>query len=152
MPRNVHNRPSARQIQPMGFRGRPEAISAPTTGKAKTGTEVNMSMTVMLSPKVLGSRTERARTKNATLAKNMSIESAASDQASHAAERVLIPLTPRFRPCLFASSVTTAPYSTNVSQALRQPVRSEREVNFGEYTFQRLSGNSYARANLLTIS
>src|SRR5215211_7129059 len=138
MPRNVHNRPSARQSQPMGFRGRPEAISAPTTGKAKTGTEVNMSMTVTLSPKVLGSRTERARTKNATLAKNMTIESAASDQASHAAERVLIPLTPRFGPCLFASSVTTPPYSTNVSQALRQPVRSEREGNFAEFYFHAL--------------
>src|SRR5215211_7092525 len=132
MPRNVHNRPSARQSQPMGFRGRPEAISAPTTGKAKTGTEVNMSMKVTLSPKVLGSRSERAR------AKNMTIERAASDQASHAAEWVLIPLTPRFRPCLLASSVTTPPYSTNGFQALRQPVRSEREGNFGESTFHAL--------------
>jgi hypothetical protein len=46
----------------------------------------------------------RVRSKNATLAKNMTIERAASDQASQAAARGLIPPIPL--PCSFASVAT----------------------------------------------
>jgi hypothetical protein len=54
------------------------------------------------------------RTKNATLAKNMTIERAASDQASQEAVRRLIPLPPC--PCSsLAPAVTTPLYSTTVS-------------------------------------
>src|SRR5918998_4764179 len=95
MMRSVHKKPSARQIQPMGLRGRLEAISAPTMGKAKTGMEVSMSMRVTLAPKVLGSWAERARTNSATLAKNMVTERPASDQASQGAARPLTLPTPR---------------------------------------------------------
>src|SRR5215203_2717440 len=49
-------------------------------------------------------------------------ESTTSDQASQAAERVLIP--PTRRPCSLAPSVTTLLYSTTVSQTLRQPLRA----------------------------
>jgi hypothetical protein len=56
----------------------------------------------------------RVRTKNATLAKNMTIERAASDQASQEAVRRLIPLPPC--PCSsLAPAVTTPLYSTTVS-------------------------------------
>jgi hypothetical protein len=61
-------------------------------GKAKKGTETNRSMMERLVTKLPGPSAcaARARTKNATLAKNIPIERAASDQASHAAERGLI--------------------------------------------------------------
>jgi hypothetical protein len=54
-------------------------------GKAKTGTEVNMSMRVTLVLKPLGSCAERARIHSATLTKNMDTERAASDHASREA-------------------------------------------------------------------
>src|SRR5215210_9401054 len=140
MPRNVHNRPSARQIQPMGFRGRPEAISAPTTGKAKTGTEVNMSMTVTLSPKVLGSRAERARKNSAMLAKNMAPQRPASDQASQGTARPLTLPTPRSA----ASSLLPLRHSTGGPSPERCGARYEDDfmckgsANFGEYPFYAL--------------
>src|SRR5215213_7884284 len=49
------------------------------------------------------------------------MESAHSDQASQAAVRWLVGLTPR--PCCLIPSVTTALYSTTASQALRQTLR-----------------------------
>jgi hypothetical protein len=54
-------------------------------GKAKTGTEVNMSMRVTLVLKPLGSCAEQARIYRATLTKNMDTERAASDHASREA-------------------------------------------------------------------
>src|SRR5215217_3948640 len=52
------------------------------------------------------------------------MHSAHTDQASHAAERRLIPPLPL--PCSLAPSVTTPLYSTTVSRALRQTLRSRR--------------------------
>jgi hypothetical protein len=60
---------------------------------------------------------ERARTYSAILATDMATERPASDQASQAAARVLIPpLLPSWR---FDPSVTTPLYSATVSKALR---------------------------------
>jgi hypothetical protein len=110
---NIHTKPTARQIQPMGFSGRLEATRAPTKGKAKKGTKTNRPLTVRLAPQLLGAGAARARTYSATLATNMATERAASDQASQAAARGLILPTPR--PCSLASAVTTPLYSTTVS-------------------------------------
>jgi hypothetical protein len=66
----------------MGLWGRLKAIRAPTTGKAKTGTEINASMTVRPALKLLGTGTKRMRTYSAMLITNMATERPASDQAS----------------------------------------------------------------------
>ena len=58
---------------------------------------------------------------NATFATNMISERVASDQASHAAARMLIPPIPR--PCSLVPSVTRPLYSTTVSRALRRLLR-----------------------------
>ena len=39
--KDIQNRPATRQIQPIGFSGRFDAIRAPTIGKARKGTYVN---------------------------------------------------------------------------------------------------------------
>src|SRR5215218_6633643 len=113
MPRNIHNKPSVRQIQPMGLWGRLEAIRAPTRGKAKKGTKSNRPPMLRLAPQLLGTGAERASTHSATLATNMATERPASDHASQEAARVLIP--PILRPCSLLSSDTTPLYSTPVS-------------------------------------
>jgi hypothetical protein len=59
-----------------------DAISAPTRGKARRGTETNRSTTVRLALEPLGTCAERARTNSATVAKNVVTESPASDHAS----------------------------------------------------------------------
>src|SRR5919112_2284635 len=97
---SVHKRPSARQIQPMGFWGRLEAIMAPTTGKARKDTENSRSSAMLL----LGTWTDRARTSSATLAADMASVRQASDHASQAV-RVFVPPTPRARS--LAPAVTT---------------------------------------------
>src|SRR5829696_6807664 len=118
---SIQKSPATRQIQPIGFRGCLEAIKAPTTGKARKGTETNRSPKPKPSPQLLGTFADLTRTDSATLATNMATERPASDQASHAAVRALIPPIPP--PSSLAPSVTTPPYSTTVSQALRQPLR-----------------------------
>src|SRR5918997_4834164 len=104
MERNIHKNPSARQIQPMGLWGRLEAIRAPTRGKAKTGTEVNASMTVRPALKLLGTGVERTRTYSALLITNMATERPARDHASQEVARA--PLLPFSRACCLAPSVT----------------------------------------------
>src|SRR5687767_500282 len=116
MSMNIHKKPSARQIQPMGLCGRLEAIRAPTIGKAKKGTKLNRPLTVSTLTQLLGDCADRASTYSAALAKNMATETPASDQASQEATRVLIPPTPR--PCSLAPSVTIPLYSTTVSKVL----------------------------------
>src|SRR5215210_1195254 len=112
---NVHDKPSASKIHPTQLRGRLEATSAPTRGKARKGKKLT---TLPTAPRVLhspGESTDRASTCKAIAATNMITESAASDQASQAAVRLLIPLTPW--PSCRAPSVTTTLYSTTVSRA-----------------------------------
>jgi hypothetical protein len=117
-------RPMAQKSQPMVLRGCREATMAPTTEKvrtmAKERTTVSASPTLPygspggVDPIVRASATPPPRS---------ATESTTSDQASQAAERVLVPPTPR--PCSFALSVTTPLYSTTVSQALRLTLRGK---------------------------
>src|SRR5215218_9281008 len=116
MVRSIHKKPSARQIQPMGFSGRLEAIRAPTIGKAKTGTKTNRSTTVRLAPQLLGTCADRARKYSVMLATNIVRERPASDHASQAAARDLILPTPR-------SSVPLPRLSHRYSTALPSPKR-----------------------------
>ena len=75
---SVHKKPSARQIQPMGFWGRLEAIRTPTTGKAKKDTENSRSSAMLL----VGTWTDRARNNSATPAADMVSVRQARDHAS----------------------------------------------------------------------
>src|SRR5215218_531252 len=115
---NVHNKPSASKIHPTQLRGRLEATSAPTRGKARKGKKLN---TLPTAPRVFhspGESIDRASTCKAMAATNMITERAASDQASQAAVRVLIPPVPRSC-CCHAPSVTTPLYTTTVPRTLR---------------------------------
>jgi hypothetical protein len=88
---SIQRRPAARQIQPTGFSGRLEAIIAPTMGKARKGKKINTSPTVVPAASPW---TKRARTYSATPTRNMATDRPASDQASQAAARRLIPPPP----------------------------------------------------------
>src|SRR5215212_5039600 len=121
MLRSIHNRPSARQSQPMEFLGRLEATRAPTIGKASNGTKPNMSLTVPTVTQLPGDCAARARTYSATRGTNMTTERPASNHASQDAARMLIPTAPRS--CSLASSATNLLYTTTVSKALRQPLQ-----------------------------
>src|SRR5919107_4011872 len=108
---SIQKSPAARQIQPIGFWGRLEAIRAPTKGKARKGKKITSPPMSPPVPHVLGDRDAGTPYKDmmvsATLAKNMATERLASNQASQAA-RWLIPPTPRSRS--LASPVTTPVY------------------------------------------
>jgi len=84
----------AKQIHPIGFSGRLEAIRAPTRGKARKGnTKTNTTLKPPV-PQLLGGCAGWLNY-NAMLAANKSSERPASDQAfQEAARRVLIPPTP----------------------------------------------------------
>src|SRR5829696_10366095 len=127
---SIHKKPAVRQIQPIGFWGRLEAIRAPTRGKARKGKKITRPPMSPPVPHVLGSRVAGAPYKDmmisATLAKNMATERPASDHANHEAARVLIPPTPR--PWSLAPSVTTLLYRATVSQTLRQALRSRASI------------------------
>src|SRR5918997_1448218 len=119
---SIQKKPAVRQIQPMGFWGRLEAIRAPTRGKARKGKKISRPPMSPPVPHVLGGRVAGAAYKDmmvsATLAKYMATERPASDQPTQAAVRWLIP--PLLRSCSLAPSVTTPLYSTTVSRALRE--------------------------------
>jgi hypothetical protein len=89
---SIQKRPAARQIQPIGFVGRLEAIRAPTMGKARKGNQSNRSPRV---PPVLEGCVAGAAYKDemvsATVATNMTTERPASDQASNAARALIRP-------------------------------------------------------------
>src|SRR5215212_2413087 len=136
MPMSVHNKPSARQIQPIAFSGRLEAIRAPTSGKTRKSPPPKRAPTV---PQVLEGRVSGAPDKNkrvsATPATNMVRERPASDQASQEEARELIPPPPRS--CSVSPSVTTPLYRTTVSQTSRRPLRERRAAaNFAEHPFR----------------
>src|SRR5918997_2443887 len=110
---SIQKVPTARQIQPIGFSGRLDAIRAPTTGKAR---KESREITWPLSPPVpqgLGTCMDLAGMYNAIVAANMANERPARDQASKAEVRRLIP--PISRLCSLVPSVTTLLYSTTVS-------------------------------------
>src|SRR5215210_1051770 len=67
-----------------------------------------------------------------------------NDQASQAAPRLLIPPIPL--PCSLAPSIITLLYSTTVSLALRQPLRSQAVVELWRTPYRRSSRNSSSRS------
>src|SRR5215212_4333064 len=123
----------AQKSQPMVLRGCREATMAPTTEKvstmAKERTTVSASATLPygspggVDPIVRASATPPTRSVT---------ESTTSDQASQAAEWVLVPPTPG--PCCFLDpSCTTPLYNTTVSHPLRQTLRETKvTANFSE--------------------
>src|SRR5918998_2511470 len=131
---SIHKKPAVRQIQPIGFWGRLEAIRAPTRGKAKKGKKITRPPISPPVPHVLGDRVAGAPYKDmmvsTTLAKNMATERPASDQASQEAVRRLIPLP--LCPCSsLAPCVTTPLYSTTVSKALRTALGGSLDADTG---------------------
>src|SRR5215212_313645 len=132
--------PTARQIQPMGFLGRLAAIRAPTSGKAR---KVSKKMSTALSPPVpqeLGGCMERVAMYSATDAADMASERPASDQASRAAVRRLIPPMPPS--CSLAPSVTTPLYRATVFQTLQQPLREALRGRCSERIFLACKGDT----------
>ena len=71
----------------MGFRGRLEAIRAPTSGKIRKSTPPKRLPKVRLTSQLLGTRAERMSTYSGTLPTNIATERPASDQASKKATR-----------------------------------------------------------------
>src|SRR5215213_8366702 len=115
---SIQKSPTAKQIQPIALWGRLEAIRAPTKGKARKGTMKTNKMLKPPVPQVIGGCADGGRMMyNATFATNMISERVASDQASHAAVRALMPPIPR--PCFLAPTVTPPLYSTTASRVLR---------------------------------
>jgi len=84
--------PAARQIQPMGFPGRLEAMRAPTIGKGRQYGPQRCAYAPCAQ--LLGGWTGRVAICRATATRNKTTQSAASDQASHEVARALIPLAP----------------------------------------------------------
>src|SRR5829696_6142215 len=126
----VHKSPSTRQSQPMGFSGRLEAISAPTSGKTRKRACPSRLPVVRSVSRLRATWVEWASIHSATLPTNMTTERAASDHASQEVPRELILPTPCS--CSLVPDVTTPLYSTIVSQALRQPLRGHAVANFRE--------------------
>jgi hypothetical protein len=119
---NIQKSPAARQIQPIGFSGRLEAIRAPTRGKARKGEKINRPLRGPAVPQSLegegcvAAPTDKDETVSATPTTNIATERPASDHASQAAW-ALTPPTPLSR-CL-ALAVTTPLYRIAVSRTLR---------------------------------
>src|SRR5688572_8648118 len=78
---SIHKKPAVRQIQPIGFWGRLEAVRAPTRGKARKGKKITRPLMGPAVPHVLGGRVAGASSTDmmvsAPLAKNMATERAA---------------------------------------------------------------------------
>src|SRR5215218_4762279 len=125
---NIQNSPETRQIQPIGFSGRLEAIRAPTRGKARKGKKITRMPRGPAVPQSLevegcvASPTYNDDTVSAAPTTNMAIEKPANDHA-HRVARVLVPPTPLSR-CL-APAVTTPLYRIPVSRTLREPLRAK---------------------------
>src|SRR5215210_2856928 len=93
---SVQKRPATRQIQPIGFSGRLEAIRAPTIVKARKGARINRLPMAPPEPQSLegcatGAVTYKDKMVSMAPATNMAPERPASDQASQETARVLIP-------------------------------------------------------------
>src|SRR5918995_2441653 len=109
--------PATIMIHPIGFLGWRVAISAPTVEKLSTmPARTEYATTSVIPPEAGRNNCSSRESARATM------ESSHPDQASQDAARRLIP--PLLRPCSVALSVTTALYSSTVSRALRQALRS----------------------------
>src|SRR5215218_4244915 len=100
---SVQKRPATRQIQPIGFSERLEAIRAPTIVKARNGARINRSPMAPPEPQSLegcaaGAVTSRDKMVSMAPATNMAPERPASDQANQEATRRLILTTPQVDP------------------------------------------------------
>jgi len=80
----VQNRPLIRQIQPIQFPGRLEAINTPTTGKEKKGKIITNLPTISASWEGAAIKVRMA---NTTATANIATVRPASDQASQVAVR-----------------------------------------------------------------
>src|SRR5919205_613227 len=110
---SVQKRPATRQIQPIGFSGRLEAIRAPMAPPEPQSLEGCAAGAVAYKDKMV----------SMAPATNMAPERPASDQASQDEARVFALPTSRSRRCV--PSVTTPLYSTLVSRALRNQAVSD---------------------------
>ena len=115
--------PATRQIQPMGFPGRLEAIRAPTMGQGKERQYRPQRCAYAPCTQLIGGRTGRVAICKARAARNKATERAASDQASHEVARVLIPLAP----CSNACFLRSRHYSTVLPSPQRYGKRYEVE-------------------------
>jgi hypothetical protein len=89
---SIQKSPAARQIQPMGLRGRLDEIRPPTTGKESKGKKSASSPT---RPEGGSSAASKVAEASAALATNMTTHRPASDHANHQeADRALILMTP----------------------------------------------------------
>src|SRR5215213_7636036 len=132
---SVQKRPATKQIQPMGFSGRLEAIRAPTIVKARKGARINRLPMAPPEPQSLescaaGAVSYKDKMVSMAPATNMAPERQASDQASQEEARVFALPTSRSRRCV--PSATTPLYRMLVSQALRNAVRESIRTNFLE--------------------
>src|SRR5215203_282208 len=124
---SVQKRPATRQIQPIGFSGRLEAIRAPTIVKARKGAWINRLPMAPPEPQSLegcaaGAVTYKDKMVSMVPATNMVPERPASDQASQEEARV--------SPCrlLDPAAVSLPPqrHSTGCSFPKRYEMRYER--------------------------
>src|SRR5829696_8404426 len=113
--------PATIMIHPIGFWGWRVPISAPTVEKLSTMAAKTTAKTEFATMSVITPEAGRNNISSRESAK-ATMESNHPDQASQDAARRLFP--PLLRPCSFALSVTTALYSSTVSQALREALRS----------------------------
>jgi hypothetical protein len=90
-------------------------------GKVRKSKKLTVSLMVATVVGLPVDCTDRARASSTMLETNTTIESMASDHASHVAARVRVPVFPVL--CLFVPSVTTPLYRTIVSQTLRPALR-----------------------------
>src|SRR5215218_2313975 len=108
----------------MVLRGWRDATMAPTTEKVSNVAKLRTTLPSSASPPYGNSTAVDLVVRAKVIPPRRSAtESATSDQASQEAARVLIPPTPCS--CSLAPSVTTPLYSTTLSKALRQSLRSQ---------------------------
>src|SRR5215210_6948951 len=135
---SIHAMPATRQIQPMGFPGRLEAIRAPTMGKGRKGAIAHNGVLMPPVPQLIGGRTGRVAICKARAARNKAKERAASDQASHEVARVLISLAP----CSNACFLRSRHYST----VLPSPQRYGKRYAVEEWANQRRESDALDRS------
>src|SRR5215212_5513328 len=147
---SVQKRPASKQIQPIGFSGRLEAIRAPTKVKVRKGARINRLPMAPPEPQSLegwaaGAVTYKEKMLSMAPAKNMAPENPASAQASQEEARVFALPTSGSRRCV--SSVTTPLYRTLVSQALRNAVRESIRTNIRELRHGEVRRNREIRSS-----
>src|SRR5215210_3491429 len=113
---SIQKRPEIRQIQPIGFRERLEASSAPTMGNARKDTKISESPTPLSASQLPGEYADWTRKDSTMVAIAIIKQSPASDHASQVAARLTLPIA---RSCSLTSSITAPLYRSTVSQALR---------------------------------